>query len=284
MADISPIALQLAQLQSHELYEVAISQWGNVGTGTDSRSGGIEYPQLSIVGAEVHPRSEVEGFRIRWSPQPVQPTIITAPDTIKINDFFVMRDKPFTGRLQGPMSLVPLPQDYYADLYIAPGQASTPIFGGAMPAGQFDAPEMWAILWLSNEPRLAGARTHYRNGPNVATLSGFGTVDTVFALPMSGRKNIRVLLTSVAVPSSPGSSARPINVSLRGLAGNNTGIGVGLANRLQAYEIQSVQVPAGATVPVTVPYTPHQWLVMLAEVEEPTPGALSWRVDASDYP
>lgn len=291
MAILSPIALELAQLQGHELYEVGVSGWGNRGTAISADVtgvGGVGWTNLSIVGAQVHPKSNIEGFRIQWSPQPQQPSQILPPDTIRSNEYFVMRDKPFVGRLQGGvgsgLSLVPLPQDYYADLYIAAGQQSTPAFGGAMAAGIFDPPEFWAILWLSNEPRDAGARTHYRRGPTTSVLSGFGTVDTIAALPMAGRKNIRVVLTSISVPNSPGSAARAVNVRLTGLAGENTGVGIGLHNELQQYEIQSVHVPAQTTVMVSVPNTPHQWLVLQAEVEEATPGALSWRVDASDYP
>lgn len=287
MADVSPFTLEQMKEWGLASLEVGISQWGNRGTGADATSGGIAYPQLSICGAEVHPKSMIEGFRLLWtSPQVPQPAIIQAPDVVSAYEFIVMRDKPFQGRLSGAITIRPLPQDYYADAYIAEGQQSTPLFGGAMVApAVFDAPQLWASLHYRPElPRSAGARHHYRIGPTALGLSGFDVIDTVGAFPVAGRKNIRVLLTSVAVPSSPGSIARALNVQINGLAGNNTGVGIGLANRLQEYPIISVNVPAETTVPVFVPYTPHQWLIIKAQVEEQAQGGLSYRIDASDYP
>jgi hypothetical protein len=285
VADISPISYDLATLRGHQFLEAAVSQWGNRGTGADATSDGllIGDGRASIVGAAVHPRSTVEGFRIRWAQgSEAESGLSTAnPAFVRRNDYIVMRDKPFVGRLLGAFTIVPLPQDYYADAYRLADGVTTPLFGGLMVAPeQFTFPECWAMLWLRNEPRDAGARHSLRVLPVTRILTGFGTVDTVGAFPTAGRKTIKIVMNSVAIPSSPGSAAAPINVAVNGISGNNIS-GAG-NNNLQEYGIQSVHIPAGTNATLEIP-GPHQWIILKAEVEDATPAALLWSVDGRDY-
>jgi len=243
MAFDSIVTFDNAIKRSHQLYEVVMSSWGNRGLALPGVANSLLSPFFprGIAGAAVAPTSDVGAFKLAWNLGQFVPAFFGDP-TAQQNEVLVTIDKPFFGRLNGPVRLVATGDSMYDDEYFPDplGGVLAP-FGTALGTGVFIPPTLRAYLFLDTIPQGGVPKRVPIQLFNLANaLLGVGVEVRIFFLNVFGRKRIRCYAFNAGGDAS---------VRLTGVNGSFTGIFP--VNRVREYPlVAATPVPSGTTVTI----------------------------------
>jgi hypothetical protein len=186
------------------LYQVSLSNWGNLGASADQNSLVSPIFQFPLGGISIDPESSVERVVLR----PVQNGFLNSSGLLGANDIPLDKDAPLTGRLSFPRinnlnggwGLVAPQIDRWGDDF-RQLDGSSVVFGGAVafPA-TFVRPQLQLIMATdAGKPEIRVPRRYpLRMTDTFSTFTGPGTFDSILFVPVAGRKQIRIVTFQTA--------------------------------------------------------------------------------------
>jgi hypothetical protein len=209
MADVSPITFEDAYRRGHMVYELRMSNWGNVGATRDPGVGGQSYVSSSpslwspvlgrpIRGIAISPSSDFSGCIVTRDLGPLSQVSLTTPGSVLQQDLVVSAGTPLlfeqaagnSTRGASAIRIRPRGEDLYADTYTAEN-GSTQAFGGTLGPLQYYPPELRVLLLLHDSVMQASTRTAWRIGMLGHTFAGAGE-ELIRIVPATGRRRVRV--------------------------------------------------------------------------------------------
>lgn len=280
MAFSEVIPLQVVESNHLGLYQVTLSNWGNLGADADVNSLVSPIFEFPLGGIAIDPESTVERVVLR----PVQNGLLNTSGLIGAADIPLDKDNPLTARLSFPRvnnfsggwGLVAPQIDRWGDEF-RQLDGAVGDFGGAVVApATFVKPQLRLVMATdTGKPEIrVPRRLPMRFTDTFSTFTGPGTFDSILFVPIAGRKQVRIVAFQTA-------GAGGANLSIRGVTGARV---VFPANFLDPVEFSlgtlAVNPAAGANVSMSVADPLCHYLHILGEGG--VDGSLTVYVEARD--
>lgn len=206
---------QIAEHFDLSVVEIALTEWGNLGTGADANS--LQYPVAgerqgiipSLAAIAIAPRSTVDRVIVRQTPGPsiVNVSPVIPADLFRPDEFEVSVNAPALISTPGAITIRAHETSWYDDSYVQNGQlALASNFGGAN--DDFIKPILRLLLYF-RPPIGTPVRVPYyfpdreSNATRELLAADEGTEQTLFIVPAAGRGHVQFS----ARVNTPGSDA-----------------------------------------------------------------------------
>lgn len=267
MAFTEVIPLETVKSDHLGIYQIGLSNWGNMGAGADKNSLVSPTFTFPLGGIAIDPDSTVERTVLRAR----QNGIIPNSPAILPSDIAVDKDGVLGARLSFPRAkgfdggwaIVGVSLERFDDTFTSLDGSSKP-FGTAvaLPA-VFIRPRLNLLLTLdAGKPELRVPRRFpYRDIDDFSAFTGAGTVDSMRFHPISGRKRVRIVARQI------GGGGGPITLHVRGVTPKQSrALGIPTDQiEFQLAAPTAIPVPPGANVSILIDEPLCHYLHLLAE-------------------
>jgi len=224
MALLNTLQLSEAFSRGHQHWKASLSQWGNLGTGTDATSTGYQINR-PVVGCQIASDSDVAECGIMFDAGfgfPVE----TPYSTILDDRMYIRRGQPYFWRTPSEVYVYPTEESCYYDVFSPCTVGQSTDFGGALHS--WVAPTLRIIFFLDDtlaaraEPprvRIPDERT-IQNVPYGAEL-----LDGAGVFPIQHRRNLRLQVYAAQA------NVLPYQIRICGTIGKVTPPGTAAAQR-----------------------------------------------------
>lgn len=281
MADVSPISVEDAYRRGHAVYELRLTNWGNIGAGADANSLRSNTVGRPILGAAISPDSDVPACIITRDLGRMSSAPILVAGTVANQDIVLTAGTPllfpqaagqtWSNAIEA-IRVYPLGQDLFGDTYRLENGTTTP-FGTTLPLTQFAAPELKVLLLFRGNALLASPRRDFRT--QGTHIFGGGSEELVYAVPALGRRAMRVTARTEA--------GTTVDLRVTALVGrwSQPPIGPAVDDTKEAEVASAITIGPLATGTILVENPLCQWLLIKAQR---TAGAndMAWTVRAVD--
>jgi len=272
MADVSPLSIEEAYRRGQAIYELRLSNWGNVGAGQDANSYRSPIFVRPVLGVAISPDSDVPACIVQRSLGPLATSSIFVAGSVGQEDLVLNKGTPLLFPQAAPIRINALGQDLFGDTYTDSVGASQP-FGTTQPLTVFGAPELKVLFLLSGSALLASPRNAF-NVQATHTFAGGGE-ELVYAVPILGRRAVRVTARTAA-----GTTVTLRTTIIVGRWFRPPGFGPVIDNTKEA-QLSTTAIGAATTATVLATDPEAPWLLIKA-TRTVGGGTLTWTARASD--
>jgi hypothetical protein len=280
MAYASTILIDDALREGQQQWTLALDNWGNIETGADVPASYRYNVDRPVVGAAIHPDSDVAECFIRtYHTQDFG----RADDTLMYDQqVYVRRGAPVFWRMAAPLQVVPTPQSQWGDDFTSKDGVFGQLWGNPFGAN-FIAPTLKLNLFFEHAPQIAAESSWEREIRYISAGAGIalGNLNRVNIgwCPIQHRKNARVLAYYATNES-------PVEIEVTGMRGWGTlipgGVDTSNCREFQLYSTPFI-MPAETDeleIPVKNPHA--NWLGLYArrQIWDGQNRNISWRVYA----